>query len=141
MRRRFPKLGGDVAVPPLTHATNAARKHRVAGVVGVLAQAMLTLLGIEGQRCRLDHHLKSNTSKERQHSLLRQGGTRYDSIPNRKQDRLDVLMAAHNEVPNKHGVMRLIAGTAKWLDGSGLGPTSQFRGTHATRLESVPVAV
>jgi hypothetical protein len=85
----------------------------VAGVVGVLAQAMLTLLGIAGQRRRLDHHLKSNTSKERQHSLLRQGGTRYDSIQTMKQERLDVLMAALHEAPNKHGVIRLIAGEAK----------------------------
>jgi hypothetical protein len=82
-------------------------------LLGVLAQAMLTLLGIAGERCGLDRYLKTNTSKERQHSLLRQGGMWYDLIPNMKQDRLDVLMAAFHEVAHEHGMFRLLAGEGK----------------------------
>jgi hypothetical protein len=82
-------------------------------LLGVLAQAMLTLLGIAGERCGLDRYLKTNTSKKRQHSLLRQGGMWYDLIPNMKQERLDVLMAAFHEVAQEHGLFRVLAGVEK----------------------------
>ena len=40
-------------------------------LVGALAMALLTLLGAAGEKLGYDRWLKTNTSKQRQHSLFR----------------------------------------------------------------------
>ncbi len=82
-------------------------------LLGVLAQAMLTLLGIAGERCGLDKYLKTNTAKTRQHSLLKQGLMWYDFIPTMREERLRTLMEAFHEVAHEHGLFRLLAGAEK----------------------------
>ena len=89
-----------------------ARRDKIL-LLGVLAQAMVTLLGIAGERCGLDRYLKTNTSKERQHSLMRQGLMWYDLIPNMREDELVKLMEAFHEVAHEHGIFRLLVGQAK----------------------------
>ena len=82
-------------------------------LLGVLAQAMLTLLGIAGERCGLDKYLKTNTAKTRQHSLLKQGLMWYDFIPTMREERLRTPMEAFHEVAHEHGLFRLLAGAEK----------------------------
>lgn len=79
-------------------------------LLGVLAQAMLTLLGTAGERCGLDKYLKTNTSKARQHSLLKQGLMWYDFIPTMREERLQTLMKAFHEVASERGLFRLLVG-------------------------------
>jgi hypothetical protein len=61
-------------------------------LMAALAQALLTVLGQAGERTGLDRLLKTNTSKERQLSLLRQGLLWYERIPAMPEDRLSTLM-------------------------------------------------
>jgi hypothetical protein len=89
-----------------------ARRDRML-LVGTLAQAMAMLLGMAGERAGLDRTLKANTSKTRQHSLMRQGLMWFDMIPNMKEDRLLLLLAAFEEVAKEHAGFRLLVGGAK----------------------------
>ena len=63
-------------------------------LVSAFAMALLTLLGTVGESLGMDRLLKSNTSKIRTHSLLRQGCMLYELIPNMPEHRLEPLMAA-----------------------------------------------
>ena len=51
-------------------------------LISAFATALLTLLGAVGESLGMDRLLKSNTSKARTHSLIRQGCMLYDLIPN-----------------------------------------------------------
>ena len=74
-----------------------ARRDRLM-FLAVLALHLLTLLGAAGEAAGLDRHLKTNTSKRRQLSLLRQGGRWYKLIPNMPEERLVLLMKAYMKV-------------------------------------------
>jgi hypothetical protein len=50
------------------------------------------LLGAAGEAIGYDRYLKSNTSKQRTHSLFRQGGMLYDLIPTMPETRLRPLI-------------------------------------------------
>jgi hypothetical protein len=50
------------------------------------------LLGAAGEALGYDRHLKSNTSKQRTHSLCRQGAMLYDLIPMMQEARLRPLI-------------------------------------------------
>ena len=63
-------------------------------LMAVLAVHLLTLLGEAGERAGLDRLLKTNTSKKRTLSLLRQGMRWYALIPNMPEARLIELMEA-----------------------------------------------
>jgi hypothetical protein len=53
---------------------------------------LLTLLGAAGEALGYDQMLKTNTTKRRVHSLLRQGCMLYDLIPMMPESRLRQLM-------------------------------------------------
>jgi hypothetical protein len=67
-------------------------------LLAVLAQALLTLLGQAGELVGLDRLLKTNTSKKRTMSLLRQGLRWYQLLPNMPAQRERKLMAALDEL-------------------------------------------
>lgn len=71
-------------------------------LMAALAQGLLTLLGIAGERTGLDRHLKTTTSKERQLSLLRQGLLWYERIPTMPAERLRVLMREFGSLLQAH---------------------------------------
>ncbi len=58
---------------------------------------MLTLPGAASESLGLDRLLKSNTSKRRTHSLLRQGCLLYGLIPNMPEHRLRALIVKYAE--------------------------------------------
>jgi hypothetical protein len=80
-------------------------------LIAVLALAVLTLLGEAGERAGLDRILKTNTSKKRTLSLVRQGLRWYDLIPNMPEERLRILMSSLAEVVAEHEVFRGLLGT------------------------------
>ena len=47
-------------------------------LLNAFAVVLLTLLGAAGEALGYDRHLKSNTSKQRTHSLFRQGAMLYE---------------------------------------------------------------
>lgn len=55
-----------------THIKNLARRDRLL-LIHAIATLVLTLLGAAGEKIGLDKYLKSNTAKERQLSLFKQG--------------------------------------------------------------------
>jgi len=55
-----------------THIKNSNRRDKLL-LIHAIATLVLTLLGAAGEQIGLDKHLKSNTSKERQLSLFKQG--------------------------------------------------------------------
>src|ERR1700680_1192748 len=61
-------------------------------LLNAFAAALLTLLGAAGEALGYDRHLKSNTSKQRTHSLFRQGAMLYDLIPMMPEPRLRPLV-------------------------------------------------
>lgn len=61
-------------------------------LLNAFAVVLLTLLGAAGEALGYDRHLKSNTSKTRTHSLLRQGAMLYDLIPMMPEPRLRPLV-------------------------------------------------
>jgi hypothetical protein len=61
-------------------------------LMAALTQGLLSLLGEAGERTGLDRVLKTNTSKERQLSLMRQGLLWYERIPRMPEARLNTLM-------------------------------------------------
>jgi hypothetical protein len=83
----------------------AERRDRLM-LFGVLAHALLTLLGAAGERAGLDRLLKSNTSKKRTMSLFRQGLRWYELLPNMPEERLCLLMKAYHEVLLEHEITK-----------------------------------
>ena len=64
----------------IIHVSTPGRRDRL-WLLNALAIALLTLLGAAGEALGYDRYLKSNTSKQRTHSLFRQGCMLYDLIP------------------------------------------------------------
>jgi hypothetical protein len=69
------------------HVSSPDRRDRL-WLINAFAVALLTLLGAAGESLGYDRHLKSNTTKRRTHSLLRQGIMLYQLIPNMPEHRL-----------------------------------------------------
>lgn len=92
-----------------THIGSTDRRDRLL-LLAAIAQALLTLLGAAGEACGLDRLMKSNTSKKRQLSLLNQGINLYAAIPNMKEDRLALLMAAYEQQVRRHAIFRAVFG-------------------------------
>jgi hypothetical protein len=79
------------------HVSSPERRDRL-WLINAFAVALLTLLGATGEALGYDRLLKSNTTKRRTHSLVRQGAMLYDLIPNMPAHRLAPLMAKYNEL-------------------------------------------
>ena len=69
------------------HVSTPGRRDRL-WLLNALAIALLTLLGAAGEALGYDRYLKSNTSKQRTHSLFRQGCMLYELIPTKPEMRL-----------------------------------------------------
>lgn len=93
-----------------THIRDAERRDRLMFLVAV-AHALLTLLGAASERVGFDSMLKANTAKKRTHSLYRQGHYWYHSIPHMREDWLQTLMTAFDEVVREHEVFETAFGT------------------------------
>ena len=69
------------------HVSTPDRRDRL-WLLNAFAIALLTLLGAAGEALGYDRYLKSNTSKQRTHSLFRQGCMLYELIPTMPEVRL-----------------------------------------------------
>ena len=79
------------------HVSSADRRDRL-WLINAFAVALLTLLGAAGEALGYDRHLKSNTTKRRTHSLLRQGRMLYELIPTMPEHRLRPLIERFAEM-------------------------------------------
>ena len=79
------------------HVSTPDRRDRL-WLINAFAIALLTLLGAAGEALGYDRHLKSNTTKRRTHSLLRQGIMLYQLIPNMPEHRLQPLIEQFTEM-------------------------------------------
>jgi len=84
-----------------THIRDAGRRDRLL-LLAALAHALLTLLGAASEKTGMDSYLKVNTAKKRTHSLFRQGAYWYGAIPNMRDDWLENLMKAFDEIVSEH---------------------------------------
>ena len=73
------------------HVSTPDRRDRL-WLINAFAVALLTLLGAAGEALGYDRLLKSNTTKRRTHSLLRQGHMLHQLIPTMPEHRLRPLM-------------------------------------------------
>ena len=78
------------------HVSTPDRRDRL-WLINAFAVALLTLLGAAGEALGYDRLLKSNTTKRRTHSLLRQGHMLHQLIPTMPEHRLRPLMAQFAE--------------------------------------------
>lgn len=90
-----------------THIRDAARRDRLL-LLAAIAHALLTLLGAASEATGMDRYLKVNTSKERTHSLFRQGAYWYGAIPNMRDDWFQNLMEAFDRIVSEHAIFREI---------------------------------
>ena len=91
-----------------THIRDAARRDRLL-LLAAIAHALLTLLGAASEATPAWTGIsRSNTSKERTHSLFRQGTYWYGAIPNMRDDWLKNLMDAFDRIVSEHAVFREI---------------------------------
>ncbi|MGH8491182.1 MAG: IS4 family transposase, partial [Gammaproteobacteria bacterium] len=74
------------------------------------AVVLLSLLGAAGETLGYDRHLKANTTKQRTHSLFRQGCMHYDLIPNMPEERLRPLMQRFAEILLEHRTFSTVFG-------------------------------
>ena len=88
-----------------THIEAPERRDRLL-LVSALAIALLTLLGAPGEAAGIDRYWKVNTSKKRQHSLLRQGCMYYDAIPNMREALLRPLLEKFAELVRAQATFR-----------------------------------
>jgi hypothetical protein len=79
------------------HVSTPDRRDRL-WLINAFAIALLTLLGAAGEALGYDRHLKSNTTKRRTHSLLRQGIMLHQLIPNMPEHRLQPLIERFTEM-------------------------------------------
>ncbi len=79
------------------HVSTPARRDRL-WLISALAVALLTLLGAAGEALGFDRMLKSNTTKRRTHSLLRQGIMLYELTPTMPEHRLVPLVEKFAEL-------------------------------------------
>ncbi len=80
-----------------TRISRPERRDRLL-LLAAFALALLTLLGAASEALGYDRWLKTNTSKKRTHSLLRQGQMLYDAIANMPEQRLRPLMEKFAEL-------------------------------------------
>lgn len=88
-----------------THIKNEDRRDRLM-FIAALAHMLLTLLGAAAESCGLDRTLKTNTSAKRQLSLYNQGLHWYMAIPNMREARLEMLVAAYGAILMEHQFTR-----------------------------------
>lgn len=74
-----------------TRLGEPARRDRLL-LLAAMAMRLLTILGEAGERAGLDRMLKTNSTKRRTLSLLRQGRMLYDLIPKMKEERMARLL-------------------------------------------------
>ena len=79
------------------HVSTPARRDRL-WLINAFAVALLTLLGAAGEPLGFDRMLKSNTTKRRTHSLLRQGIMLFQLIPTMPEHRLLPLVQKFTEL-------------------------------------------
>lgn len=90
-----------------THIKDATRRDRLL-LLAALAQVLLVLLGAAAEEAGLDRHQRANTSKERTHSLFRQGCYWYRAIAKMRLTLLLRLIAAFERLVALHAVSRAI---------------------------------
>ncbi len=86
-----------------------ARRDRL-WLLNAFAVVLLSLLGAAGEALGYDRHLKANTTKQRTHSLFRQGCMHYDLIPNMPEQRLRPLMQRFGEMLLEHRAFSQVFG-------------------------------
>lgn len=86
-----------------THIRDAGRRDRLL-LLAAIAHALLTLLGAASEKTGMDSWLKVNTAKKRTHSLFRQGAYWYGALPEMRDDWLENLMRAFDEIVAEHAV-------------------------------------
>lgn len=86
-----------------------ARRDRL-WLINAFAIVLLSLLGAAGEALGYDRHLKANTTKQRTHSLFRQGCMHYDLIPNMPEERLRPLMQRFAEILLEHRTFSAVFG-------------------------------
>src|ERR1700730_17675083 len=79
------------------HVSSPDRRDRL-WLINAFAVALLTLLGATGEALGYDRFPKSNTTKRRTHSLLRQGHMLYQLIPTMPEHRLRPLIERFAEM-------------------------------------------
>jgi hypothetical protein len=72
--------------------------------IAAIADALLKLLGAAGEAAGLDRLLKTNTSKKRQLSLLRQGLLWYRLLPGLKEERALPLLQEFDRLVRQQAV-------------------------------------
>lgn len=92
-----------------TRVRSTERRDRLL-LLAAVAHALLTLLGAAGERVGLDRTLKVNTVKKRTLSLFNQGVYWYSALPNMRQERLELLMPAYDEIIREHAVFKQVFG-------------------------------
>jgi hypothetical protein len=85
------------------HVSTPDRRDRL-WLINAFSVALLTLLGAAGEALGFDRLLKSNTTKRRTHSLLRQGIMLYQLIPTMPEHRLLPLVEKFAELLQAHTV-------------------------------------
>jgi hypothetical protein len=85
------------------HISTPDRRDRL-WLINAFAVALLTLLGAAGEALGFDRMLKSNTTKRRTHSLLRQGIMLFQHIPTMPEHRLLPLVEKFAEFLNAQTV-------------------------------------
>ena len=91
------------------HVSTPARRDRL-WLINAFAVVLLTLLGAAGEALGFDRMLKSNTTKRRTHSLLRQGIMLYQLIPTMPEHRLLPLVEKFAELLNAQPVFARMFG-------------------------------
>ena len=76
--------------------------------VCALAIALLTLLGAASEAAGLDRLLKANTSKQRTHSLFRQGLYWFTALPNAPEKWVRPLMEHFNRILEQHPLCQAV---------------------------------
>ena len=79
------------------HVNTPDRRDRL-WLINAFAVVLLTLLGAAGEELGYDRHLKTNTTKRRTHSLLRQGSMLYELMPNMPEHRLLPLVEQFSQM-------------------------------------------
>jgi hypothetical protein len=92
-----------------THTKSCARRDRLL-LIAALAEALLTLLGAAGEAAGLDRWLKVNTSKQRQHSLFRQGLMWYSLLGGLNEDDALLLMQHFDRLVREQEVFHQVFG-------------------------------
>ena len=81
-------------------------------LVSALATSVLTTIGEASERIGLDKSLKSNTSKKRTHSLIRQGAILFAMMLLSTGDRFLELIGSFNEIMGAHNYLFGVIGAS-----------------------------